>query len=398
MRGIELIAVALLVTGCYSPQARDCAYRCAGMVCPTGLSCEQGFCREPAFVGACNPAGDDAPIDIDAAECGWSYEVANIDACSLPAITMDWTVTGATNQIITLDTNSGTVSSGQPPPFTDLRSQRLGPPQVRLMVARNFTVANTITLKVVGTYALVVIAQGDVNVVGTIDASANGTTTPGYDALLCPAGLGKNFVQAVGNPGGGGGGFGTAGASGADADGPPANNGGPGGAVEGEPTLRPLRGGCGGGVGGGGHGGGVGGGAVQVSAFGSLTVKGAGTVKAAGGGGSNGEGGGGGGTGGAILLEGTSIVLEAGAKLCANGGGGGGVNNATVAQTGTCALTRASGGGQGGGNGGAEGLPPTGGGYITGDGGGGGGAVGRIRLNGAVTNNTTIVTPMYTTP
>ena len=119
--------------------------------------------------------------------------------------------------------------------------------------------------------------------------------------------------------------------------------------------LMPLRGGCAGGAGGDN----VlrlapGGGALQVSAFGKLTVSS--VVTAPGRGGMGGPGnvlkaiaGNGGGSGGAILLEARTIDLTSSASVTANGGGGGeggDVVNATgnPGSAGTTTLTPAAGG------------------------------------------------------
>jgi large repetitive protein len=41
-----LVLAMMIVAGCYSPSARDCAYTCNSGSCPSGLTCVLGFCRE----------------------------------------------------------------------------------------------------------------------------------------------------------------------------------------------------------------------------------------------------------------------------------------------------------------------------------------------------------------
>jgi hypothetical protein len=50
------LAVTLL-GGCYSPQLRDCAITCGAGTCPSGLSCEAGYCRVANFSGTCTSDG-----------------------------------------------------------------------------------------------------------------------------------------------------------------------------------------------------------------------------------------------------------------------------------------------------------------------------------------------------
>ncbi len=194
-------------------------------------------------------------------------------------------------------------------------------------------------VSVQGPIPLVILAQGEIVISGTLDVSAYGTTEgPG-------GGLGSNFTRFASGPsagddggntatytdsGGGGGGFCGAGGNGGDAGGTLA--GGPGGAVV-VTNLSPLIGGSGGGTGGAGEStglGGAGGGAVQLSAL--VRVQVGGRIYAGGGGGGGGldgttrdwniGAGGGGGSGGSILIE--SPVVDLSGTLRGSGGGGGG--------------------------------------------------------------------------
>ena len=69
--GVRVVALAgVLHAGCYSPQLeRDCEVVCASGHCPSGLTCEAGFCRVPGFTGGCGSAMEDAQ-QIDDASVG----------------------------------------------------------------------------------------------------------------------------------------------------------------------------------------------------------------------------------------------------------------------------------------------------------------------------------------
>jgi hypothetical protein len=171
--------------------------------------------------------------------------------------------------------------------------------------------ADTITigdLTVTGPNALVLLADKQVTVTGTLDASGT-LDVPG------PGATAGYTAKATGLTAGTGGSFASVG----------------GGkhprASFGTATLVPLLGGTSGqsssgtGVGGGG-----GGGAVQITA--GIQIEIDGTVNAGGGGGKGGApdaanaGGGGGGAGGGILLEAPTVIVSG--TVVANGGGGGG--------------------------------------------------------------------------
>jgi hypothetical protein len=301
-----------------------------------------------------------------------------------------------------------------PEPTVLVIDQRDGTDAV-LLVMDTLDVASGSTLLLTGNRPVIFAVFGDARVSGRIDASARAEQPgPGADRF-CESATGSHGANGgsySGAGGGGGGGFGSPGGGGGRGGNgftgttPAAVSGG---AVAGNSTISPLRGGCSGGRGGIGSGdsgpgaaGGGGGGAVQISAAGRLEVTGG--VLAVGGGGGVGsgaqDGGGGGGSGGAIVLEGSPLAIDGAAVISANGGAGGagqptpsGSQTSTPGADGLDSIS-ASPGGEGsdgggtGGHGAARVADATGG--ATGDsgvrgagGGGGGGGVGRIRVNRA---------------
>jgi hypothetical protein len=290
--------------------------------------------------------------------------------------------------------------------------------EVVVMPLASLSLAEGASLRVIGNRPLIIAAMGDVEIMGTINARALGTTAGAGGNASCTNGLGANGTQAgMGSEGGGGGGGGAFAEDGGDGG----NGyrllgsvpGGNGGTPEGVETLTPLRGGCRGGTGGRAHssggamdsvGGfpGAGGGAIQISAAGMLSISATGIVTVSGGGGLKGadphDGGGGGGSGGALLLEGAAVEGVSGSWATANGGGGAsGSGSASGGNHGTDGFTASGvnapggvgvGNGGGGGRGGAQAGKPDDGSNGTGSlgtgggGGGGGGGVGRIVVRG----------------
>ncbi|NVB83784.1 MAG: hypothetical protein HOV81_35745 [Kofleriaceae bacterium] len=53
----------VLTAGCYSPGYRDCEVTCTTGACPSGLSCEQGYCRVPGETASCSSVLADAGND-----------------------------------------------------------------------------------------------------------------------------------------------------------------------------------------------------------------------------------------------------------------------------------------------------------------------------------------------
>ncbi|UJR81571.1 Glycine-rich cell wall structural protein [Sandaracinus amylolyticus] len=290
-------------------------------------------------------------------------------------------------------------------------------PSVCVLQVRNLRVESGAELSVTGSLPLAILATGDVEIRGTLDASAAlERPGPGGGAGGRPGaidgsgwGPGRGGARMGSFDDGGGGGGGLCGAGGSGGAGGDAA-GGMGGAATDAQLLIPLRGGSGGGLGlgatGGGAGatgtfglGGAGGGGVQISALGRIRIEGA--ILVGGGGGRAGRSvesgnwgaGGGGGSGGGILLEAPEVVFEGSATLGATGGGGGGSASALVSgddgEDGRVSLTSASGGEGGGAEYGAAGGDSGGGEVLEGrdgesnetrsaNGGGGGGGAGCI--------------------
>lgn len=266
------------------------------------------------------------------------------------------------------------------------------------------------SLKVTSDTAIALVVDGDVEITGTLDVSADGWMAgPGayasYDEFDTHPCNGRLIGRAGPTPGGGGGGGylpgGAGGASGAGL------LGGAGGEVRGNDALEPLEGGCAGGLseetsspGGISYGGG-GGGAIQIVSRTRIDVREDGVIDASGGGGGSlfgayGTGplvgGSGGGGGGMILLEAPQVVLDGPNVVLSTKGGGGSAagdgSMATAGQDGGTGQYAASGGTNAGfasgGAGGTESFAPAPGqaGSTAGaDGGGGGGSVGRTRLS-----------------
>jgi hypothetical protein len=66
MRLVMVFAAAVGALGasaCYGPSYADCEIQCAAGVCPSGLTCEQGYCRTAAGGSACTGGNPDAAID-----------------------------------------------------------------------------------------------------------------------------------------------------------------------------------------------------------------------------------------------------------------------------------------------------------------------------------------------
>jgi hypothetical protein len=271
-----------------------------------------------------------------------------------------------------------------------------------LFAMTSFMLDKDNTLTVVGTKPAIIYAIGTVDIEGTIDVAAHGSTEgPGgyHDAGPGQGAPGASVVTDAGDTvetqGAGGGSYCGAGGGGA----PALADGGPGaapGATYGTASLVPILGGSSGGS----HSStGYGGGAIQITSNVAITVGATGGINADGDGGDDHDSvGGGGGSGGAILLE-APLVTVAG-TLTANGGGGGDAMDPGA--DGNFSITPAPGGGLAGGAG-------SGGGVVHGlDGttstthvfGGGGGGAGRIRINngdGSTTLLTGVFSPLLTT-
>jgi len=222
-----------------------------------------------------------------------------------------------------------------------------GGAEVCVIRGRDITAPAGTTVSVTGTRALVLLAARNVFINGDLDVAAFGTDA-GPGALTGGTGAGGigTHVEVYGDGGGGGGGFSGAGGVGGRGTGdsgatPPAAPGGTAGAAVATTPLAPLVGGSPGGRGAYTAGeadpfaaGGGGGGALQISARGTITLRG--SIDVGGGGGQRGHAdgrtnysaGGGGGSGGGVLIEAPSVVYEASARVQAIGGGGGAAGGA----------------------------------------------------------------------
>ena len=375
------------------------------------VSCEENECR--GFLGSCEAdagcrfAFADAGLGCDggggvcngggACVPTFPYRPSNFTEVDVPTPPSQPVVFNCGETVI--DTGaSGAPSVTNPcpgmPPFGWRNQPQPDGPDALLISFTDLDVGPGGTLRLIGVRPAIIVATGRVRVLTSILTEAGAQSCA--DGGVGGDGQHDGTIVVGGNGSAGGGGFGTAGALGGNS----ANDqaGGPGGLLNGEPALVPLRGGCPGGKGGDSPSRiSQGGGALQISAAGELQV--VGVVAAPGKPGAGGElvglwGGGanGGGSGGGVLLEALRLTVTSGA-ITANGGGGGEgagalSGNPAPPTTTTSALPSAGGrgnspaGGEGG-DGGAGTVLPTQGdkGSFGASGGAGGGAVGRIRVN-----------------
>lgn len=395
---------------------------CNAGSCQSGalVACVPGVCRSAGSVGCLADGGCDF-VDVAAGAacdggvcngaggCGRfpyvpsNFREADVPRDAGPALTITCPTTMAINP------DSGitiTSACSVPVPSAHVIAQP-GGRDALLVTTPTLFIADAGSLTVTGSAFPVIFAvTGSVDIAGALDVSGQaGASGPGgNDATLCGTSRGEpgQTVNASPRGGGAGGSFGSTGSNGGRGD-QSLSLGGVAGPVSGGPTLVPLRGGCSGGNGGGTTGGGPGGragGALQLSATGTLRIRGRVTSAGKGGGPGDanaeaveGPGGGGAGSGGAILLEAQLVTVTG--HVTANGGGGGGAEAGSgVSNPGTDGLpfsvNPAPGGvapGGGGGSGGRGGARSGGaqagvnGGPTNGGGGGGGGGFGRVRVN-----------------
>lgn len=325
--------------GCDGDMARSCNATADGIAtqqCAYGCSSDAGLCRvcAPNAV-ACSSdrmmleqcSGDGLATSTEAcalgcldangaigAHCGYIEPLYLPNACDVPAIGNEIVY----DTSISLDTSSNANCSA-------IVMQTTGP---EICVIRAPKITITATLTVHGARIVAFVADEEVLVQGTLDASANGPTSgPGGAAVVSGA---PAYVQE----GGGGAGFRFAGGDGGTET---AGTGGPGGAAV-DVTQSPIM------IAGrrpGSYlaqgypaGGGGGGGVMLVACRGDVTV--GGLIDVGGGGGEAGRdtnatagpqnpsGGAGGGTGGYLVFQGRRVMASATAAFYANGGGGGG--------------------------------------------------------------------------
>lgn len=368
------------------------ASRCNSCV-PSSASCSADATKLDHCDADGLPAASDecrlgcvAASSTTSAHCGHIQPMFLPDVCDVPATMPELMLSNAT-----LETSSDATCNG------GIATQTMGP---EICIVRYGTIhLATGTIKVRGTRALALVADGALVVESTFDASADGTANgPGGGTVI--SGTAANSNRGGGGAGfkvsGGAGGFNVDGGGGAGGEAldPLANParliGGPRPArfIQ-EPTTAAYA-----------EGGGGGGAVTMISCRGAVSV--AGVIDVGGGGGGPGNdtfpaivaagavnfsGGGGGGAGGYVAIQAADVRVT-GLGMFANGGGGGGgcstdecigtpgqdAARFTAAQGGTPLGT----GGRGG-NGGT-GQPPTVGLASSQSPGGGGGAAGRLQL------------------
>lgn len=414
---MRILLLATLLAGCFDSHAPPCTVACTtDDDCPSGLACNGSTCSvggEVCVAEACQVEGghrcgvaDPAALEVCGSSGTWVTETTCASACIPegtsaahcgflePTIAALATICAspATGADLVVDTNQQmSTESGECTPV----SQGAGNPEVCVVRRSAITVSSTGTLTVLGLRALVMVADRDLVVAGTIDVSA-------VDRERGPGARSSDSGEpAAGHLGGGGAGFQTRGASGGGSVGQ-AKEGGPLG--EDASVSRVLAGGYSAGgfalAAGGKSGGGGGGALALISCAGTVSISG--TLSAGGGGGAGGnpalnvnlQSGAGGGSGGVLLVQGLRVSITLSAGLYANGGGGGGGGGSTndaggPGNPGGRSLSGAAGGmagagaGAGGQGGSSQAVPATGLGASSAvsTAGGGGGSVGYIVLS-----------------
>lgn len=368
----------------------------AAQVCtPNAVTCTG------STLSTCNATGTAATTSTCSFGCATATRCADLAPSNGLAARLDLAA-GAQPLVLTgnavIDTTNGTVTNGSGAGIAVTSAIIPGSPvEIFAISVRSLSAAN---VRVTGTRALAILSDGDVSITGVFAVSADGPTPgPGSISTGTATCIGGNGVDG-GNDisGDGGGGFGSTGGTGGTAN---TTAGGRAGALAGDATLVPLRGGCRGGQlrnqGGGG------GGALQISARGRITVGAGAFIAANGGGGSGGLPtgilcllgspcwvGAGGGSGGGILLEAATISVSSTGGLVANGGSGHmGTTPPSTASNGLLSESASppfvapncTSCGAGGGGGSLLRAAGNGGGVMSGEAAGGGGGVGRIRIN-----------------
>jgi hypothetical protein len=408
---VSLFMALVVVAGCGSVSAKkmdasvgsggDAAVD-AATACPAGVT---AMCSGDDLV-TCDSQGNITNTQTCALGCdGNAKRCLKVDPSNGLATFLDDAATApdlVLSGTATIDTDAGTIvdqSGARTQPSVTVDTGL--PIGMFVIKAKSFATGGTVT--VTGTRALAIVVDGPITISHVISVSAplggNGPGALPNDATGKGGNGGNGSTE--GQSGGGGGGFGTAGGRGGTGGVPTVNGGNPG-ALSGNSTLIPLRGGSTGGHPGStsaSYGPGGGGGAIQLVSNTSITFAANGMISANGSGAfgpnnvlclvntpcGHGEGGG---AGGGVLLEAPTLAMDATSGIFANGGGGTcGVTG--TAQSGQNSTTPAAGqvcGGQtgNGGNGAAGATAAQNGGNTSGDnavGGAGGGGLGRIRVN-----------------
>ena len=329
-----------VTTDCGAPGCNATAGRCNTCV-PSSTTCAG------STVATCGADGLPGGTETCAlsctatptAHCTYLQPVYLPNICDAPATVASFVATtDSIDTAVDLNCNGGIVAQAGAAPICVLRYGTI-------------TVPAGVTLTFIGGRAVALVTDGLLDVRGTIDASARGTTSgPGGGVRALTA-----LANAT-NGAGGAGGF-TAGAAGGNTSTP--GGGHAGGTIFDPLTTAALMGGQRaaqpsltlGIVGGGG-----GGGLTLISCRGTTRVSG--VVDVGGGGGNGGQdqiggsqfspvGAGGGGAGGYAVLQGLAVTATGGFFANGGGGGGGAINDATGNPGGDglrSATTRAPGG------------------------------------------------------
>jgi hypothetical protein len=369
---------------------RDIDARADGECVPDTVVCDDAT----GHYVACSPTGEvELSMDCPLGCAPGVEKCLDIDPSNGLAAQLDLTadapdVTFAPGS--TINTTTGAIGGASQQPPTALVND------MRILRFNALTISGSV--KITGTYPVVLLANGPILITDILDVSADGVVA-GPGALPTGASCSGGSIDAPApSPGGGGGGRAQAGAPGGRAG--DNSLGGAGGSQHDDPDIVPLQGGCRGGTsressvrlssGGGG------GGAVQIVSRVSISFATGGKVDASGGGAqfstlSGTIGGGGGGSGGGVLLEAPQIVLDGAGVVISTKGGSGAAGNTDGVGPGNDGGTGAaaapggtSPGNPSGGDGGTASLAPTSGANGTTadmDGAGGGGSVGQARFN-----------------
>ncbi len=392
---------------CGAPGCNLSAGRCNECV-PSSATCSSG--STPAL-SRCSSDGLTQPDQAcqlacvgengtTAAHCAFLVPKYLPDVCATPATDALFAVDSAS---INIDTNLDNLCNG------GIVTQPGGGPPLCVMRYGQFRISAGRQLKVTGARVLAVVTDDKLELLGTLDVSADGT-------MSGPGSVTASGVKSSNANGGGGAGFAQNGAAGGSANTDGA--GGAGGAAF-DPLPLPLRGGPRSPTQGiapiGANGGGGGGAATLISCRGTVTVSGA--LDAGGGGGQGGSdeifgpqislyAAAGGGAGGYVVLQGLDVAVSGQVFANGGGGGGGGANDAAGGQGGdggrstspTAGGSPLAGSGAGG-SGGAAGFAPGVGKRPPGGGsaGGGGGSMGHFQVY-APSGVNPVVTPSAASP
>jgi hypothetical protein len=299
---------------------------------------------------------------------------------SLSITTLSGTATFDTDALAV----SGGMDAGQ---WNTMTVTMSGGYEAAVAIFDTFTLAAGATLQITGKRPLILVANGNLEIDGTIVAvqspsngwSGGGPPAPSTPlrAGQCPldllAGGGGPAGAAMGAAGGGYCGRGGNGSALADGGGSPS----PGGIPYGTATLVPLAGGSSGGSSNGSDTSNHGGGAIELVSGSIVTIGDNATINLGGGGTDPGYAVGGG-SGGGILLEAPTVIVRG--ILTVNGGSGSAAGNGQ-SQPGQPSLRPAVGGGSVAGNGSAGANINGGDALLQSNPAGGGGGAGRIRIN-----------------